>query len=389
MKNQTVQNVGKKINLAPIIICSSLFGLLSGLAGALAVRSYFLDPLPADSNIIQNQQNDIKQASSLIKNAKKIINERDSKTGEMANSAQNSLVGVFKKKNTLTTESHDQFKLSDYYRLDENISQGLIITSDGWILTLNFLDEEISQEDMAKYVVITREKKIYQIDGYKKTGFDSYVFLHLSNADNLPVKSFFSPGDLSIGQTLIAVNWGGESYPATVLKKKHNSQTVRSSDFPELNILLSGGLENYFDNAFIFDLENKVVGIFTKKSGLISIDGLQPLITSLLEKKNASRPSLGLTYSDLSEFAIRNTIYEKGALIIEDGKKSAVEPKSAATLAGLREGDIILSINNISLDTDHDLADLIKKYSAGEEIDILYSRNSEEKVIKIKLGELK
>jgi S1-C subfamily serine protease len=148
-------------------------------------------------------------------------------------------------------------------------------------------------------------------------------------------------------------------------------------------------LSDYFKDAFIFDLENRVVGGFTEKNDFISIDDMQRLILGLLQDKEIKRPSLGVTYSNLSEFAIKDTAYEKGALLVSSDKKPAVKPGSAAELAGLKEGDIILSVNNATLNADWDLADLLKKYSAGEEIDILYSRAGEEKIAKVILGELK
>ncbi len=395
MKEKNIKEVKQKTNLLLVAISASAFGLLSGLAGLLIGQNYFFDIfsswMPNTGSVNYQSNTDSKQINSLIESAKRIINEKSNENKETAVLALNSLVGIFEKKQNIALEknSKENFDLSDYYYLNENIGQGLIITSDGWILVPNNPSSPIEKEKISQFLAISKNKNIYEIDDYKETGIDSYVFLHLAEADNLPVKSFFFASKLDVGQTLIAVDWSGNSFPVSVLKKDHADEIVKNSDSSEENITLSTDLSDYFKDAFIFDLENRVVGGFTEKNDFISIDDMQRLILGLLQDKEIKRPSLGVTYSNLSEFAIKDTAYEKGALLVSSDKKPAVKPGSAAELAGLKEGDIILSVNNATLNADWDLADLLKKYSAGEEIDILYSRAGEEKIAKVILGELK
>ncbi len=395
MREKNTKEVKQKTNLLLVAASASVFGLLAGLVGSLIGQSYFFDIfsswMPDTGSVNYQSNSDSKQINSLIESAKRIINEKSNENKEAAASALNSLVGIFEKKQDVALEkiSKKNFDLSDYYYLDENISQGLIITSDGWVLVPNNTSSPIKKENIGRFVAVSKNKNIYKIDGYKETGVDSYIFLHLAEADNLPVKSFFFASKLDVGQVLIAVDWSGNSFPVSVLKKDCAGEIIRNSDYSEANIALSTDLSDYFKDAFIFDLENRVVGGVTEKNDFVSIDDLQGLIIGLLRDKEVKRPSLGVNYSNLSEFAIKDTAYEKGALLISSDKKPAVKPGSAAESAGLKEGDIILSINNVTLNADWDLADLLKKYLAGEEIDILYSRAGEEKIAKVILGELK
>ena len=55
----------------------------------------------------------------------------------------------------------------------------------------------------------------------------------------------------------------------------------------------------------------------------------------------------------------------------------------------LKEGDIIVSLDNIELNEDNDLADIVQNYSAGETISLIVSRQGQEKEVKATLTELK
>lgn len=395
-KNMIVKKENGKISFIILMAGAIIFSLLGSAAGIFIARPYFVNniynsPLAGETD---SSQSNLRQANSIIENAKKIIISQENKVNETISSSQNSLIGIFLKKEAAATSSpaqikNEKFNIADYYKLDEEIGEGLVVTSDGWILTTNFGNAAAESLIPKNYIAITKSKNIYLIDKIIKTGIDSYLFVHLVNANELPVKIFVSKTDLTNSQSLVALNWRSESYLTSIVDKREKSQVVRSSDRATENIVLSNNLGDYFNNAFVFSLNNEVVGFFDKKSGLIPLDNFQPLIKGLLKKTDNKLPSLGVTYVNLEDFAIKNPGYEKGALIYPDGKLPAVKDGSAAKMAQLQAGDIILSIDNIEISGQKDLADIIQKYSAGDMINIIYRRNGQESSVKIKLGELK
>jgi S1-C subfamily serine protease len=96
-----------------------------------------------------------------------------------------------------------------------------------------------------------------------------------------------------------------------------------------------------------------------------------------------------VNYVNLAEYAIKDFNYSKGALIQAAGKSPAVKPDSVAASAGLKESDVIIAVDNTYLDAAHDLGNVLKKYSAGDEVNLIYRRNETENAVKVKLGELK
>jgi hypothetical protein len=395
-KNIAAKREKRMSSIFLLLAAALLFGLAGSFAGIIFARPYFVNniynaPIAGESSASQDS---LRQANSIIENAKKIIIGQENKINETINSSQNSLIGVFLKNEAAATSSAAQikdnkFNIANYYKLDEEVGEGLVVTSDGWILATDFSNGANENLIAKNYIAITKNKNIYSIDKIARSGIDSYLFIHLADANELPVKVFVSKTDLTNSQSLVALNWRSESYLTSIVDKKEKSQEVRDSDRATENIVLSNNLGNYFDNAFIFSLNNEVVGFFDKKSGLIPLDSFQPLIRGLLEKTETKLPSLGVTYVNLEDFAIKNPGYEKGALIYASGKTPAIKEGGAASTAQLLPGDIIVSIDNFEISGQKDLADIIQKYSAGDTINMIYRRGGQEKSVKIKLGELK
>ncbi|MCG2695735.1 hypothetical protein L6248_02275 [Candidatus Parcubacteria bacterium] len=96
MQNKTKQE-NKKNSAMLIIILVVIFGLLSGMAGGLAGRSFFdfyYLPLFGEINF---SDMDYKGSNLIIRDAKKVIVEQDVKIIEAINSAKSSTVGIFEK----------------------------------------------------------------------------------------------------------------------------------------------------------------------------------------------------------------------------------------------------------------------------------------------------
>lgn len=395
-KKDNMNNVSekpKKNSLIWLILLTTFLGLSSGVAGAFVTKSYSLTNSSFSSlgREISISQDSLRRASLIIENAKKIVIEQDNKVRETVASSRNSLVGVFKKKEEVavaTTTKEKSFSIADYYRLDEEVGEGLIVTSDGWVISSE-LPKGLTNEAIIKnYVIITKNKNVYDIDQVIKTGIEPYLFIHLAKAKDLPVKGLAVSESITESQLLVAVNWRGKSYLSSLFEKEKINSLIKDSDAPSGKMILSDSLDSFFNNAFIFSLNGDAAALYNQKSGVVAIDNFLPIIKGLLEKKELKYASLGLSYVNLSLLTIKDPRYERGAIIYPDGKKAAIKPNSAAFKSGLREGDIILSVDSVQINADNDLAQVIKKYSAGEEINIIYLRNGQENMTKVILQEL-
>ena len=93
----------------------------------------------------------------------------------------------------------------------------------------------------------------------------------------------------------------------------------------------------------------------------------------MLARGGEIRPWLGVSLSTVTAWvALRNNLaVDKGAIIAE------VNPDSPADNAGLREGDIIVSIDGTEISTAQKLIKVIHSRQIGQEIEITYWRGED------------
>jgi len=366
----------KQSNIILIIILATIFGLGSGATSIFIFKPFVLNelyntPLSGEINLSQDK---IRRANLVIENAKKIIIEQDNRVEGVIGSAKKSMAGVYKKKNFVQDKEH--FNINNYYKLNNKIAEGIIITSDGWILVNNFT-ETINKKDIAKnFVIITNDNELYTIDDVIKSKVSSYLFVHLKNAKELPVKSFSEKKNLTNGQLVVVTDMDENSYLTSIINKNDKQKEVLSSDEITGNFILSSNVNNYFNNSFIFNLNSDIIGLFNKKNGVIAIDNFQPRIKALLNKKTIAKSNFGVNYISLSNYAINDTKYKDGALV------QKITIGGTAEAIGLKKNDIIISVNNIRINKTNNLSNIIQKYLPGDEITILYIRDGKEKIAK-------
>ncbi len=91
---------------------------------------------------------------------------------------------------------------------------------------------------------------------------------------------------------------------------------------------------------------------------------------------------LGITVRDLSpELAARYGIHQRGGVIV-----SGVHLNSPAMTAGLREGDLLLSLNDEQISDTKMLKQLIIGLSPGLEIEMVVLRNQKKVKLHLVLG---
>lgn len=368
-------------NIILILLLSALIGLCAGIAGELVARQYILNNLYNIPffNEFEFSQGNLDQPNFIIKDAKKITIEQNVKIKETITSLEESLVGIFKKKN----ESIDKSK--NFYELKNSLAQGFIITTDGWIISELDINNLGEKSIIDNYVVIDDEKNIYSIDKIKKSSYNSFVFLHLRGAKELPVREIVEEDSITEGALIIVKNWEGKNYLSYISEKKSNENTIKSSDYFFKEFVLTGQPQNYFEEAFVFDINGGIIGFLSTNDTIYSVNNFKTSFNNLLSETENNNPILGLNYIDLSEVVFKEKTRDKGALIYSDNNGVTIKNDSPAYRAGLEEGDIIIFINNKEVNKNNSLNTLIHKHKSSESILVKYLREGQEKTIEITL----
>ncbi|MFA5359627.1 MAG: S1C family serine protease [Patescibacteria group bacterium] len=376
----------KKHKLVTLIIGFLILGFASGVAGSIIAKSYFIDAQYNFSSLsnLDFSQGKFKDQGIVISNPKNVIVQQDVKIEETINSVDDSLVGIYKKQKIV--KSNNVFSLDNFYKINDAAGQGFIITSDGWVITTLILDKTY-----ADYAVITKDKKIYQIDKAISDAITGFNFIHVAARD-FPVRKFAESQDIKVGNSTVTVNWSGSSWISSVVGFKEKNDQVKSSDSFSAKLILNSDVPVAFKGSIVFNLAGDALGLIDGKGEIEPMAHLATVVDSLFKNKTIKRPSLGINYIDLASLVSideQNNNWQKGAVIYKDQKGVAIKKGSSAERASLKEGDIIISVGSIKLDEINDLADLIQSYGAGDRVNLTIIRGGVEKEIEAILGEQK
>lgn len=147
----------------------------------------------------------------------------------------------------------------------------------------------------------------------------------------------------------------------------------------------------------LLNLRGEVVGVNTavvRQAGFLPIEGLGFAIPSntvriiadqLIQNGRVIRPYLGITYEPITP---RQAL--AGDLPVDHGVLvTSVEPGAPADQAGVRDGDIITSLNGQAIDGDHPLVNELFRYRPGDTVTVEVFRppTGETLTLQVQLGE--
>jgi hypothetical protein len=265
----------------------------------------------------------------------------------------------------------------------------LIITSDGWVISgvaFPVTDKKIITDD---YIIITGKKIIFEIDDYIVDPLTGFSYLHAKEARDLNIMEFGSNSEILSGEMVVYNNFNKDVVVSSVIKIEREDNLIRSSDKYFDSLKLSNS--DYFSSkGFVFDLKGRIIALVKNKDMIRPIGQFKGAMNGLLANKKIDRPKVGINYIDLNELALTenstlSSEYFEKAIIAKNKNEVSVEKNSLAFKAGLKENDIILSINNIPLDKENNLTYLIGNNQKGDSILVEYLRNNEKGEVRIEL----
>ncbi|WOO40746.1 Do family serine endopeptidase [Rubellicoccus peritrichatus] len=277
------------------------------------------------------------------------------------------------------------------------MGSGFIVSKDGYILTNNHVVKGLNNTTPDEITVKLRDGREFDA---KLVGGDSQtdVAVLKIDADDLPFLTIGDSSQLRVGDIVFAVgNPLGIGLTVT-------QGIISAMDRTDLGIL-QGGFESFIqtDAAInrgnsggpLVDAEGRVIGInsaiisdsyFGGNIGIgfaIPVDLAANVMESLVEGGEVRRGFIGIRPEPLTRelaeaFGLNNT---KGAVV------ARVTPDLPADKAGLRHGDVVLTVNGDQVDSVNDLIYLISKLEPGTIAKLGISRGGKDETIDVKLGD--
>jgi S1-C subfamily serine protease len=373
-------NKNKSLKRVLLIVGLILLSFCGGILGEIFTRSY-LSQLSFFRDFYFTEADSLGQRDLVISQPKKVVVEQDIRLNQMATEVQPAVLGLYvAKKNSKN--------LSDNLYLPQDmLGQAFALTSDGWLIS-----SEIAISRDKSDMVIYYNNKVYPLDKLVYDDLTGAVFIKI-NVQNLPVIKLADSQIVTPGQQVFAFDsYYQQLYLANVIDRAYSpifskTDLITSSESLNRNILINKNFPETIVGSPIFNYEGDIIGLWNgsgnTNSQVIPINYISPVINQVLKGEKIARPYLGLYYINLDQAVIFDS-----QLNPNSSKSGAyIQAVSAnSPLAGkLAKGDIILSLENQTLDKDTDLADLLVSYKTGQEIKLKYLGADKETEISVTL----
>lgn len=285
---------------------------------------------------------------------------------------------------------------------------GFIVSKDGLILTNKHVLEGSSAE--TKYKVRLSDDTEYVAEVISKDPFDDVaalkvVFANDGEKKDLPFMVFGDSDNLQVGQKVLAIGNALAMYGNTVtsgIVSAMGREVVAYNDVGAMSENLSGLIQTdaaiNFGNSGgpLVNIAGEVIGMnvavaeYANNIGFaIPSNDLKPILKSIEKYGEIVRPVLGVRFVMLSEKQAKelDVDIDHGAILVSGGVGSepAVIDGGSADLAGLRELDVILAINGVTVNKDNPLHRLIKQYNPGDKVKMKVWRDGEEMEVEVSL----
>ncbi len=272
-------------------------------------------------------------------------------------------------------------------RVEQGLGSGVVISSDGYILTNNHVVEDADE------VQVSIGESTKKIDA-KVIGRDSLAdiaVLKIETSGALVPATFGDSDQLQVGDVVLAIGnpFGiGQSVSRGIVSAISRGQLgiEQLEDFIQTDAAINPGNSG----GALIDSNGRVVGINTailSSSGgfngvgfAIPINLVRFVAEQIVSKGRVDRGFLGVQTQDLTDEIAAQFKADRGALVSE------VTPDSPAEKAGLKSGDIITKVNGTEIRDQRHLQLVVTQLAPGTEAKVEYLRDGKPQTVTLKLG---
>lgn len=352
---------------------SVIFGFTAGVVGYLFASSFLISQLGGDTGSVTDTTSS-RSWDILTDLTSTGGNTESEQTQKLVSLISSSVVSVFPKKQ----EAAVGFDRS--YAPDQSVASGVIVTSDGYILTQAApLDRE------AQYVVMTGDGKIYPV---VKLIIDHPVqtaWLKVDAAQLRPVE-LAEAADIFSGQEAFIVKSQSPSKQPFVLKDAvsqfhvPSSEARLSSEQSNVFLSLTQVSPEFLPGAAVFDNHARLLGItyrFPDETYHVYPSYVvKAALQGVLKTHAFSAPILGLSYRNVYDLRLFLTDQKAPAFgVLVD----SVADASAAFAADIQSGDIITALDGEAIDEAHDIFLALVAHKPGDTVQLTFYREGQEK----------
>ena len=364
----------KKNNVGILLILAVLISFICGAIGSFIIIETKNEPntiiVPTKSNITYSEDNSIAAGVSKIYDAVVVIE------GIKNNALASTGTGFIYK------QDKNNFYIMTNHHVISGVEKVRVVLSDTSEIEAKVLGSEAYSDIAVLSITTDKVKSVAVLGSTEKINVGDTVFA-IGSPEGITYAGTVTKGILSGKDRIVAVALANNQTSDYYMKVLQTDAAINPGN--------SGGP--------LCNINGEVIGITNMKLVDSTVEGMgfaipiedAILYANTLEKgKQIIRPYIGIGMLDISNGF---TLWQSGITLpdeIDEGVVvTQVAEASPASAAGLKKGDVILSLGGTKITTIAEFRYELYKHKAGEEVELEYYRNKKVKKVKVKLTENK
>jgi S1-C subfamily serine protease len=277
------------------------------------------------------------------------------------------------------------------------VGSGVIFNSNGWILTNHHV-----VQGGEKFDVELKDGRVLSGTVY---GIDTLTDLAIVKvaATDLPMAAIGESDALKVGQLVVAIGSPLGTYSNSVtsgiVSAKGRSITTDNNESLTNLIQTDAAINPGNSGGPLLDAGGNVVGINTaiaqNSNGIgfaIPIDIARPIMAQAVAGKPLTRPYMGISFQSITrQLAAKEKLpVNVGALVrgfdANGNPGPGVKPGTPADVGGIKDGDVIVSIDGKVIDEEHPLDATLAQFSPGDTVTVDVLRGGKHMTLTVTLA---
>ena len=306
--------------------------------------------------------------------------------------AEKTINSVVHVKNTAKAKSSnslwDLFYGNENDRATVGTGSGVIVSSDGYIITNNHVIENATQIE-----ITTNDNKSYDAELIGTDKNSDIAVLKINGESRFPYIRFADSDQTKIGEWVLAVG-NPFNLTSTVTAGIISAKSRDLNDYDSKNqsfIQTDAAVNSGNSGGALVNINGDLIGINTAiqstNAGFIGYSFAVPsniarkIYEDILEFGDVQRGLLGVTGQSLNS----QNSNELGIEITEGFYINDTDPNMGAHIAGIRKGDIIQQIDNVKINKFADLSGYLNSKRPGDKLSVKIIRDNKSLNIGVQL----
>lgn len=271
---------------------------------------------------------------------------------------------------------------------------GVIVSQDGYIVTNNHVID-----DAEKIEVTLNDKRNYTAEVIGKDPNTDLALLKIKES-NLPYVTYGNSDNVKVGEWVLAVgnpfNLTSTVTAGIISAKARNINLIENDPSKGVNSVESflqtdAAVNPGNSGGALVNTKGELIGInsaiasntgsYTGYSFAIPVNIARKVVADLIEFGEVQRAFIGVSIRDLDAKLAK----EKDIAEIKGVYVTGLTEGGAAEQGGVKEGDIITKIGDITVNNVPELQEQINLYRPGDKINVTLKRNNQQKMMALVL----